>query len=61
MLPEQVCEVCRDRLDAVHVGVGTHPACVPGGELPAPIHDRLIAALVRAVGATCITQEGTGE
>ncbi len=51
------CRVCRDPLDPVHVDVGTHPACDPGGVLPAPVYDRLTGALVRAVGATNITSE----
>lgn len=51
------CRVCGDRLDPVHADVGTHPACDPGGILPAPVLDQLTAALVRAIGAHLITEK----
>ena len=58
MLPDQPCEVCWQRLDAVLWSAGRHPGC----SSPAPLSDdafhRLAAAVAAALGAGIEHPEG---
>jgi hypothetical protein len=51
MPPEQVCEVCRQRLDAVAWSIGKHPGCGPYQPLTDAAYDRLVAHLTQSLGA----------
>ena len=51
MLPDQICEVCRQRLDAVAWSIGRHPNCGPYKPLTDAAYDRLVAHLTQHLGA----------
>ena len=51
MLPEHLCEVCRQRLDAVAWSIGKHPNCGPYQALTDAAYDRLVVHLIHSLGA----------
>ncbi len=58
MLPEHLCEVCRQRLDAVAWSIGgKHPGCGPYQPLTDAAYDRLVAHLTQALGAITLTEK----
>lgn len=57
MLPEQICQVCRGRLDAVAWSIGRHPGCGPYQPLTDAVYERLISHLALIVGAVVITEK----
>lgn len=59
MLPEHLCEVCRQRLDAVAWSIGKHPGCGAYAPLTADGYDRLVAHLADTLGAEVVTEETT--
>ena len=48
---ERLCEVCRQRLDAVAWSIGKHPNCGPYQPLTDAAYDRLVAHLIHSLGA----------
>lgn len=51
MLPDHLCEVCRQRMDAVLWAVGRHPGCRSSPPISDRAEAQLIAALTHHLGA----------
>lgn len=57
MPPDQICQVCRQRLDAVAWSIGRHPGCGAYAPLNDASYERLSAHLASIVGAIFITEK----
>jgi len=55
--PGQLCQVCRQRLDAVLGPVGRHPGCGSSPPVSDQAEARLIDHLATSLGAANITSE----